>query len=1586
MKKTTFVKFICVLVAVFTLATVGFAAGFTKTLSYADGSFSDVKSTSWYAKEVASAYELGFMNGKGEGTFAPDGNVTVAEAITMASRVHAIYNGKEIAKTEGKWYDMYVQYALANGIIAEGQYTNFDRNIMRYEMAVMFADAMPASYFEAKNDVKAIPDVDKAEEYHDKLMMLYKAGVVMGSTEYGDFLATNSIKRSETAAIINRVALPENRLSKTLKEYGVRNEAVYLIDNHSMTRTVRNRNFIASGWRYENTIDTTRDDTDFSTNVLSDTSEIGHAAMHRDVTTQTHGVVVLEFKCIEDNPGFKMVISDINGNNMLSLISNADKTYSVMSDIENTAPIEHKRGLRSYYFEFDLDNRRAKIVVDGKDIGGYDLSKTATDISRISFLTGDKEKLHFTLNEIYMYSNFAVNDAFRTTPFGSAPYGWITDGAVTVESQMSDLDNYSVRMTAKAKANKEFKAVSGKFVYETFVKIPEAQSMVLSLKNNDETLASVKGTKGEFLFGDTLLKSYTPGIWQLVRIEGDSEKDSVVIKINNKECHTAKISFESVDEIEISSEGVGFCYFDDVKLYNVYDYADYCPVPNPVTDDEWYVGMSICSLWREGTHYGWDCISPYEEATPVIGYYDEGLAEVADWEIKMLVEHGYDFQHFCWYIGNSGDGIKSPRLSHALHGGFMNAKYSYMQDFMLMWENANGGTVSDFNSFKNVVWNYWCDWYFTDERYFTIDNKPVLTIYQYQEFITQLGGEEEAIKAIKFMKEDIKKLGYDGMIILFCDHGSSKTGNALMKKLGGDAFICYNFGEDSYNPEYQFVSMNTAYKNGGIPLMPSVSVGFNDLGWTETRTPLATPEAYKEVLEWSRDDYMKRLENSEKEAWKSRFVIGNTWNEYGEGHYIMPSNVCGFGYIDANRQVFSSVAGKDDKSHFDVTATINQKKRLSYLYPNRTQLIRRTHLVTEDVDFENDYEVVKGWNFENKTETFMWTALYNTTAPVFSDNEKALVGRSYNNDPSITLISTNSNYLDADKIQYMKVRMKYDEDVVSNITLYFRTEDDKEYAQIRGVSTSVGGTSEYKDYYIDLSSNKFWKGTVTNIRFDPSACEGAYSIKSIEFLGKKHSDDFVINVDGKSMYTSNLFVKKISGEIFVAGNPSSGFYSLHNFYTEWNRHNGTLMLKTGTGYTFNFTVGSDIVLVDGERKNIASNFEVLDGLPFIPLKFVYDNADIKYKQTSSGFDVEIRGGNIKEVLERRVENEYEFNIENDYEGWNVGAGSAMVSSGFYVLTATQTSSSRYDPQMSNTKVSINTKLYNSVKVRVKPLFDEEISMDSLFTIYFATDKNTKLNENKTSKRFIKDLVRDEEGFYTIEFDFSEHNDWDGTVTTLRFDPPNSAGVYYIDYIRVLQDEEALSMLTAELEAKELLKTRLLQADEGKPFYIGNPDAEDKDYLQPSHDSYVKLKIVEDDLKKGNHAFELVPVGTNKNWAYTMIPTRFKPGVTYKVEFDIRVTKDHTGADVDVAVLSWNLRYADLSNGSFKQMADHHANIGKFGTKDGWQHVSFTHKISQYSELRENDYFAIFANPIELPDGSYRNIGYMIDNISVSVVN
>ena len=82
---------VSVLLATFSLAT------FEKVNTY-NNNFSDVADSNWFAENVKTAYELGFMNGKSEGKFDPDGNVTVAEGITMASRLHAIYNGAEITK------------------------------------------------------------------------------------------------------------------------------------------------------------------------------------------------------------------------------------------------------------------------------------------------------------------------------------------------------------------------------------------------------------------------------------------------------------------------------------------------------------------------------------------------------------------------------------------------------------------------------------------------------------------------------------------------------------------------------------------------------------------------------------------------------------------------------------------------------------------------------------------------------------------------------------------------------------------------------------------------------------------------------------------------------------------------------------------------------------------------------------------------------------------------------------------------------------------------------------------------------------------------------------------------------------------------------------------------------------------------------------------------------------------------------------------------------------------------------------------------------------------------------------------------
>ena len=380
-------KFLVVLMAAIMLA-IGANAAFEKVNTY-NGDFSDVASTAWYSENVKTAYELGFMNGKSEGKFDPDGRVTVVEAITMASRLHAIYNGNEIKakekrevrfdfddpsilvdltarnsrndnginlvrakggikdgiivmqadgfsssgsydpgikfegldidtsvydtisfrmkrdplpnpnnkprserieiffettsaqsitgdkcvtadiskvgdlsdwfevdvdmskhakykdrlvgirfdttnnngiyyidyvvfsssdKVEKKWYDMYVDYAVENGIVHKSKYFVADYNnyISRAELCDLFAAALPDEYFTPINDIKGIPDVSLDAKNSDVYLTLYKAGVLLGSDEKGTFNGDSFIKRSEVAAIINRAALPENRVKGTI--------------------------------------------------------------------------------------------------------------------------------------------------------------------------------------------------------------------------------------------------------------------------------------------------------------------------------------------------------------------------------------------------------------------------------------------------------------------------------------------------------------------------------------------------------------------------------------------------------------------------------------------------------------------------------------------------------------------------------------------------------------------------------------------------------------------------------------------------------------------------------------------------------------------------------------------------------------------------------------------------------------------------------------------------------------------------------------------------------------------------------------------------------------------------------------------------------------------------------------------------------------------------------------------------------------------------------------------------------------------------------------------------------------------------
>lgn len=181
--------------------------------------FADVSSDSWYQSAVTYAYSLGLMVGISDTSFNPMGNLSLAEAITMAVRVRNNYDGGSNSdfSSSGEWYRPYVDYAIQKNIISEDDFSDYTRTATRAEMAYIFARALPSEGLAPINTVTSLPDVAMTDPYGSEIYQLYRAGVLTGTDSSGTFHPNSSITRSETAAIITRMILTSERKNLALQ-------------------------------------------------------------------------------------------------------------------------------------------------------------------------------------------------------------------------------------------------------------------------------------------------------------------------------------------------------------------------------------------------------------------------------------------------------------------------------------------------------------------------------------------------------------------------------------------------------------------------------------------------------------------------------------------------------------------------------------------------------------------------------------------------------------------------------------------------------------------------------------------------------------------------------------------------------------------------------------------------------------------------------------------------------------------------------------------------------------------------------------------------------------------------------------------------------------------------------------------------------------------------------------------------------------------------------------------------------------------------------------------------------------------------
>ena len=193
---------------------------FVKRSNYTEGQFTDVDSNDWFTANVQTVYEYGLMNGKSSTLFGTDSGVTIAETITIASRLHAIYNkGSDQFETDSIWYQAYVDYALQNQIIDQPA-ADYNVAATRRKFAEILSKALPAKALAEINQIEddSIPDVGVKDKGADAIYLLYRAGIMVGSDPLGTFHPTANIKRNEVAAVVSRLIDETQRKTVVLKK------------------------------------------------------------------------------------------------------------------------------------------------------------------------------------------------------------------------------------------------------------------------------------------------------------------------------------------------------------------------------------------------------------------------------------------------------------------------------------------------------------------------------------------------------------------------------------------------------------------------------------------------------------------------------------------------------------------------------------------------------------------------------------------------------------------------------------------------------------------------------------------------------------------------------------------------------------------------------------------------------------------------------------------------------------------------------------------------------------------------------------------------------------------------------------------------------------------------------------------------------------------------------------------------------------------------------------------------------------------------------------------------------------------------
>ncbi len=381
-------------------------------------------------------------------------------------------------------------------------------------------------------------------------------------------------------------------------------------------------------------------------------------------------------------------------------------------------------------------------------------------------------------------------------------------------------------------------------------------------------------------------------------------------------------------------------------MYNIKLY-DYVPKPEPAESNR-IIAAHYYPSWTKGENgliREFDDLHDFPDRTPLMGYYEDKNPEVIDWEIKWSLEHGINCWIYCWYRKKDNMGkpvtVNDLRLGCGLHEGLFRARYCNMMKFAIMYEASMRWGGTDRRDMLENLLPFWFENYFKRENYLVIDNKPVLYVYDNGRQLWNGMTAEETRELLDECRAYAKTQGFDGIYFAYQDPWWSKEPYEDSKERGYDSLFYYhaktdrskfNTSKDVGDQEIDFNTKNIEthpYEfNATVTCFYDPEPRIYTLPYGGNPDPKPGCFTYASVIPYYANlkDYRRILREVKKcadrapaDSMAHRVIMIDNWNEWDEGHFILPSYRFGFKYLQAIREELTE---RDNLPDYRMPATL----------------------------------------------------------------------------------------------------------------------------------------------------------------------------------------------------------------------------------------------------------------------------------------------------------------------------------------------------------------------------------------------------------------------------------------------------------------------------------------------------------------------------------------------------------------------------------------------------------------------------------------------------------------------------------------